>query len=520
MENEEGTDAIILETVLSHHNILNEVQQVQGVDYKSDDNRNNNQSPQISEIEGVEENSEDEYENDTPDDQIHSNEVDDSLDDEINKYDSEEQEDMSECVTSDEHKRIHYVTKWGRNVKMRRGLFDNYDFLQEDTEDASNSDKVKSLSTQWFLKKGLRFFSEETKKATIAELMQLHKRNVFQPVCRSSMTRQEVIGTLNTLTFIKRNQCGRVKAHTCADGRPQKSLFQKWESSSPTVRTESVLTTSVIDAYEQRTVGVYDIPGAFLHAEQTDLTYIKMAGESADFLIKVSPETYENYVVTEKGRSVLYLVLKKALYGCVKSALLFWEDLSGKLIKRGYILNPYDRCVANKVINGSQMTIIWHVDDLKMSHVSEEVLDNKVKWLESLYGPLVGTKGNHHTYLGIDMSFTNQKLQVSMVGYLHEIVEEFPYKIVGKVTTPAAPHIFDKDDNAAALTSDDAKVFHKIVAKVLWASIRVRPDLLAALSYLNCQVKAPDQDDMKKLIRMIPYIRNTIDLPLTIGMNN
>ena len=148
------------------------------------------------------------------------------------------------------------------------------------------------------------------------------------------MTRQEVISTLNTLTFIKRKRCGRVKARTCADGRPQRILYQKWESSSPTVRTESVLTTSVIDAYEQRIIGVYNIPGAFLHAEQTDLTYIKMAGEAAECLIEVSPETYAKYMVTEKGRSVLYLVLKKALYGCVKSALLFWEDLSGKLIKK------------------------------------------------------------------------------------------------------------------------------------------------------------------------------------------
>jgi hypothetical protein len=46
------------------------------------------------------------------------------------------------------------------------------------------------------------------------------------------------------------------------------------------------LTTSIIDAYEQRVVGIYNIPGAFLHAEQTDLIYIKMAGKAADFLLK------------------------------------------------------------------------------------------------------------------------------------------------------------------------------------------------------------------------------------------
>jgi hypothetical protein len=62
------------------------------------------------------------------------------------------------------------------------------------------------------------------------------------------MTRQEMIGTLNTLTFIKGKQYGRVKAQTCADGRPQKKFISNIESSSPTFRTESVLITPMIDA--------------------------------------------------------------------------------------------------------------------------------------------------------------------------------------------------------------------------------------------------------------------------------
>jgi hypothetical protein len=59
--------------------------------------------------------------------------------------------------------------------------------------------------------------------------------------------------------------------------------------------------------------------------------------------------------------------------------------------------------VANKLIEESQLTIVWHVDDLKVSHKSEAVLDRKIKWLETIYGPLVGSKGNQHTYLGMDL---------------------------------------------------------------------------------------------------------------------
>ena len=31
-------------------------------------------------------------------------------------------------------------------------------------------------------------------------------------------------------------------------------------------------------------------------------------------------------------------------------------------------MNRYDPCVTNKVIDGTQMTVAWHVDDLKVSH--------------------------------------------------------------------------------------------------------------------------------------------------------
>jgi hypothetical protein len=106
---------------------------------------------------------------------------------------------------------------------------------------------------------------------------------VFQPIHQLSMTKQEIVGTFRTLIFIKRKRYRQIKARTCTDGRSQRSLYKKWESSSPTVGIESVLITSMLYAYEERIVGVYDIPGAFLHAKQTDLTCIKMTDETVKF---------------------------------------------------------------------------------------------------------------------------------------------------------------------------------------------------------------------------------------------
>ena len=62
--------------------------------------------------------------------------------------------------------------------------------------------------------------------------------------------------------------------------------------------------------------------------------------------------------------------LNKALYGTIRAAHLFWEKLLSKLIEWGFQLNSYDSCVANKMVNGKQMTVTWHVDDIKISSSS------------------------------------------------------------------------------------------------------------------------------------------------------
>jgi hypothetical protein len=43
------------------------------------------------------------------------------------------------------------------------------------------------------------------------------------------------------------------------------------------------------------------------------------------------------------------------------------------------VFNPYDPCVANKMIDGKQHTVRFHVDDLKSFHVNSKVNDEFLK---------------------------------------------------------------------------------------------------------------------------------------------
>jgi hypothetical protein len=131
--------------------------------------------------------------------------------------------------------------------------------------------------------------------------------------------------------------------------------------------------TSVIEVAEERDVATCDIPNAFIQTEVQEVDkdgnriIMKICSVLVDLLVKVVPD-YEEFVVQEGSRKVLYLHVKKAIYGMLELALLFCKKLSRDLVKYGFDVNPYDPCVANKVCNKSQLTVSWHVDDLKISH--------------------------------------------------------------------------------------------------------------------------------------------------------
>lgn len=50
-------------------------------------------------------------------------------------------------------------------------------------------------------------------------------------------------------------------------------------------------------------------------------------------------------------------------------ALLFHHKLLKDLQAQENILNPYDLCVINKINKNNIHTVVWHMDDLKASHI-------------------------------------------------------------------------------------------------------------------------------------------------------
>ncbi len=158
--------------------------------------------------------------------------------------------------------------------------------------------------------------------------------------------------------FLTEKRTGEVKACACTNGSVRREHVAKEEAAAPTVSSEGIFIQSTIFAHENRDVETCDIPGAFLQANNPDWVLMRLDGILAELMVKVAPKIYRTFItVNAKGKWVLHVQLEKAVYGMMKSALLFYCKLVAYLTSLGFKINPYDPCVANKIINGKQITI-------------------------------------------------------------------------------------------------------------------------------------------------------------------
>ncbi|KAG7352856.1 reverse transcriptase RNA-dependent DNA polymerase [Nitzschia inconspicua] len=380
------------------------------------------------------------------------------------------------------------------------------------------------VTAQMTANKGVKIFGKAGEEAIEKELRQLLTRNVMHGVHSQELTQEQRRAALRYLMFLKEKRCGTIKGRGCADGRKQRLYKSKEETSSPALSIEALLLSCVIDAYERRCVLTCDIPGAFMQADMDELLHLKLDGTILEILLRMEP-SYHQFVTYENGKKVLYAQLDKALYGAVQSALLFWKKLSAFVVEKlGFEINPYDACVANKIINGKQFTIAWYVDDLKLSHVDPEVVEEIFAKLQEEFGkeaPLSVTRGKVHNYLGMRIDFSvDGKVQFTMPSLVDEIVAQLPPTMAtGPSTTPAANHLFEVNNKAAKLSMQDSDLLHRLTTQLLYLCKRARPDLQTAVAFLTTRVASPDMDDMKKLGRCVRYLCRTAHFPLVLEAN-
>ena len=159
----------------------------------------------------------------------------------------------------------------------------------------------------------------------------------------------------------------------------------------------------------------------------------------------------------------------------MKAALLFYIKFFEKLKSVGFQLNPYDPCVANKIVDGVQLTLVWHVENLKVSHIDGGLVTRMAEWLKKTYeclfkdsyGAMKLNRGMIHEYLGMTLDYSTQgEVKITMYNYIRDIVTDFKqYDPSNKnARTPAENQLFKVRDDQKKLPEKLAQVIHTFTA--------------------------------------------------------
>lgn len=140
------------------------------------------------------------------------------------------------------------------------------------------------------------------------------------------------------------------------------------------------------------------------------------------------------------------------------------------------------------------MTIYFHVDNQKLSHMDQSILDDVVKQLNDAFRTskeeLTETKGPIHEYLDLTMDYSKKnQVMVTMDEYIKDIIGTTPLDMNGMAPDLAKAGLFTFDKSLPLLNVDGADFFHRMTTRLLFAAKRTRPNIQVTVAYLYTRVR-------------------------------
>jgi hypothetical protein len=253
-----------------------------------------------------------------------------------------------------------------------------------------------------------------------------------------------------------------------------------------------------------------DVTGAYLLVDMTSEVYMTLNRQLSEIIVTID-SSYNNYV-NIKGE--ILVKLDKALYGCVESARLWYNEVSSHLLSLAFIQSEVDPCVFYKRQGDSTTIIIIYVDDFLISAKSRNTVDSIVDNLRSKYLSINASYGPTIEYLGmrLDFSLSNQ-VTITMENKIAMILAA--HNISSSAVSPAIDNLFQTRD-LPLLPKIKQDQLRSTVAKLLYISTHVRPDILLPVNFLCSRAEKFDTDDELKLIRILKYLHGTVGLGITL----
>jgi hypothetical protein len=362
-------------------------------------------------------------------------------------------------------------------------------------------------------KEGLRLFGKRADAAIQKEMKQMLDLEVFDFIdVKNHKQLYEDNKPIRSFIFLKEKRDGTIKARFTASGNQQdRDDLGDFDTSAYAASYVSIKAILAIAAAEGRKVLTFDVPGAYLHAAMpaNHVVILEIDKIVSEILLKINPEL----TLYLSPRGTLLVRLKKALYGTVQAAKLWFDELSRAMKEFGFVSNPVDQCVYN-IVNQDrvQMTTATVVDDGIITCVDETFISEFIKFIDEKYGKVTvkSAEDGQIDFCSIHVDFREPGVaklhQPKLIDNIADLLPD-----LRPATAPHTENLFEDDPNAVPLAPKEHAFFRTILGKIGFVGGVTRNELELAVNWLATKQNAPTDQDMNKLKHAAGFLCSTRD---------
>lgn len=358
----------------------------------------------------------------------------------------------------------------------------------------------------------------ELQESKVREMRQFIENNVFTPVDVKLLAKTEherVMGlAMNSimLSSVKKEEPLEIKSRLVANGATQRDHPMK---ASKTPAKTTIFTALAVSVQSGFTLDTFDVHGAFLTSIIDREEYVILKSKEVKILQELFPKKYDHLILRN---GTMLVELNKAMYGIVQAPFLFYSDIRDLLLKHHYIQSKVDGCLFFKFQDGQLIDIITvHVDDLLHGH---KFLSLLAEQLETKY-KIKRFNGQKLKYLGLELDYTKDKLQITANDYADKLTKDVPMPISPILTPMSTDQMLETTGLPQYRTTEKEKKWY--IQKLMgaaWLAIWASPRLATTVSYLSQFMHGPEKHHCAALMRMLQYIKTTRDSPLIFTKTN
>jgi len=362
--------------------------------------------------------------------------------------------------------------------------------LQEDPRDPKSLSYEEAMSGP---------DADEWKNGVDAEVKSIQKRGTFSGEIEKPPSGETVTAKLVFDTKVENGKVTKYKARLVARGFSQKHRINYEETFAPTMRLDALRILLAIAAKKRWKIHQMDVVSAFLAGRLKEKIFMKV------------PEP----LVHIFGK---YVRIRKSLYGLKQAARVWYLLLSGFFESIGFRALPTDPSIMINKANGVVIGI--HVDDMVLTGGNEDAIADVKRKLQAKFE--IKDLGEARKIVGIRVTRDLMKgtASIDQTEYATEIVKDFLFEDGKPYSTPMDPQTIRSlhESPGRELTDEEETAYIRLLGKLQYLC-NTRPDIVLAVSRLGSFTQSACHNHWKALIRVVGYIKGTLNFGITYGQN-